>query len=169
MPCSLLGQSWPWPGPPQLLSNLPSGANCNTGGAAWQQRDSGGVFCAPLSSSTRVFGRCTIQTLSSLSTAIPMPHPRPPSRRRTCRPALAWYEQSLVSPCCPPSSRRRRRRGDLVQSRERVSRDRSSSFARRVDRCLPPKSAFTVCPRILSFWMDEESTVRSLRLLAISK
>ena len=25
-----------------------------------------------------------------------------------------------------------------------------------------PKSAFTVCPRILSFWMDEESTVRQV-------
>src|ERR1700691_3957291 len=61
MLCSELGQSNPWPGPPQDLSRLPSASNTRTGGAETQHSDAGGVCAAPRSSLVFELGRCITQ------------------------------------------------------------------------------------------------------------
>src|SRR6185503_521968 len=59
-PCSLSGQSNPWPGPPHARRNFPSASNSSSGGAA----------CARCASGT-VRGRCSTQMWSWLSMATP--------------------------------------------------------------------------------------------------
>src|SRR5712671_2106572 len=76
MPCSFLTHGWPAVAPPQEASRLPSGSNFKTGGADLQHLVSGGLACAPFSSSSKVAGRWMIQVLSWPSTAMPETWPR---------------------------------------------------------------------------------------------
>ena len=82
--------------------------SCSTGGAALQQRVSGGFFSAPFSSSTRVEGRWIIQTLSSLSTATPADLPEDPSVGQRFRPERLDYDTAWTPlPCAATSTPRR--------------------------------------------------------------
>src|SRR4051812_31430250 len=76
MPCSFLTHGWPAVAPPHEASRLPSGWNFKTGGADLQHLLSGGLVCAPFSSSGGVAGRWMIQILAWASTAIPATWPR---------------------------------------------------------------------------------------------
>src|SRR3954468_2291604 len=76
MPCSFFTHGWPAVAPPQEASRLPSGSNFKTGGADLEHLVSGGLACAPFSSSSKVAGRWMSQMLSWPSTAMPATWPR---------------------------------------------------------------------------------------------
>src|SRR5262245_15864830 len=71
MPCSLFGQLYPWPGPPQCLITLPAWSNTSTGGGATQHFASGGFCSAARSRLLSDPGRCPTQTLLERSTVSP--------------------------------------------------------------------------------------------------
>src|SRR5271168_947958 len=71
MPCSVFGQSYPAPGPPQALSSLPEESNSSTGLAARQHMERCGVCAAPSSSGVSVPGRWRTQMWSWESTVRP--------------------------------------------------------------------------------------------------
>src|SRR5215467_3559146 len=71
MPCSLLGQLYPWPGPPQCLITLPAWSKTSTGGGAAQHLASGGFCSAARSRLLSEPGRCTTQMLLLRSVVMP--------------------------------------------------------------------------------------------------
>src|SRR5262245_29007879 len=71
MPCSLFGQLYPWPGPPQCLITLPAWSNTSTGGGATQHFACGGFSSAARSRLLSDPGRCTTQRLLLRSTVMP--------------------------------------------------------------------------------------------------
>src|SRR5208282_4971839 len=92
MPCSDLGQSNPWPGPPQERSRLPCVSNSRTGGAAMQHRERCGVREAPSSSTVYEAGRCKTQMWSSRSTANPPTCPMIQLLGSSCgQEGTTWY------------------------------------------------------------------------------